>query len=161
MGTYISQTGGASASGALTEAIGNARLSLLCPNASGTVSTSIVAGMIAKAEAEADSILGPSFPVPPAASAVTQILKSCVTDIAVHRCYMRVTEFRNERGEPITKYDFDEAIKKLKEIASGQRDAGDEASTSKSALAGGTVYAATTRFVVVDSEHSTGMSGGF
>lgn len=161
MGQYISQTGGSGASGALTYAIGNERLAFICPASNGTVSTSVVAAMITKAEAEANSILGPVFSVPILTASVQEVVKMCVTDIAIYRCYQRVTEFRNERGEPIVRPDYDNAVKTLKELRSGERDMGSEATTSKSAIVGGTVYSSTHRFIVEQYENSSSATGGF
>lgn len=155
----LSQTGGTSATGDLTYAIGNSRLSVLCPASDGTVSSSIVASVLADAEAEVLSIVGPSFDVSAASSKA--VIKAHAKSIAVYRAYCRVTEFRNDRGEPIVKPDYLDAVKALKEIASGDRDMGDETSTAKSALVSGVVAYSTNAFIVETAESTTGPTGGF
>jgi len=134
----------------------------LCPNTdNGTVSTSAVATVITKAEAEVNSLLGPNFSVPVATSIVADIVKLCACDIAVHFCYKRTTEFRDDQGNTPVQPDFVEAVKRLKELKSGERDMGDEAATSKSSTVGGVVYYSTNAFIVETAESTDGPSGGF
>jgi phage gp36-like protein len=155
----LTQTGGASAAGDLTYAIGNSRLSVLCPNSAGNVSTATVAAVIADAEAEVLSILGPGFNVE--SGSTKAVVKAHTKQVAIYRCYCRVTEFRNERGEPVVKPDYIEAVAALKEIAAGQRDMGDETTTGKTATVSGVVNYSTKAFIVETAEGTTGPVGGF
>jgi phage gp36-like protein len=162
MGSYLSQTGGTSAAGDLTNAIGNDRLSLLCPASNGSVSTSTVTWVVNMAEAEVNSILGTGFSVPVATASVTNVIKRCATDIAVHFAYKRTTEFRGQDGKTPVHIDYEDARKVLTEIKNGARTMGSTAATGKSGLIGGTVYASTSRFIVEASEATTnGPTGGW
>lgn len=155
----LSQSGGTSATGDLTNAIGNARLSLLCPASNKTVSTATVAAVIADAEAEVLSILGPAFDT--SAASTKAIVKSHAKKIAVYYAYCRVTEFRNERGEVIVAPDYKVAVEALKEIAAGTRDMGDETATGKSAVVGGVYNSSTSSFILEPYESTVGPTGGF
>lgn len=161
MGDILTQTGGSGATGDLTNAIGNARLSILCAASDGTISTSVVSAVVTKAEAETKSILGPAFNVTATAVTTKEVVKVYCTDIAVYRAYCRVTEFRNEQGNPVTKPEYDNAVKCLTLIAKGARDMGDETSTSKSAVVSGVVNYSTKAFIVETNESTTGPTGGF
>ena len=161
MGNYLTQTGGSGATGDLTNAIGNERLSILCPDSSGYVSSAACTEVIDDAEAEVDSILGPGFTVPTTSPSVPRVVKLCAKNIATHFAYRRVTEFRDEQGRAGCFADYEQAIKRLKELRSGMRDMGDETS-SKSAQVPGTVYASTQKFIVdSDETTTTGPTGGF
>jgi phage gp36-like protein len=155
----LTQTGGASAAGDLTNAIGNPRLSLLCPASDGTVSTSIVSDVLTRTHAEVLSIIGPAYNV--ATAEAKTVVKVHATDIAIYRCYQRVTEFRNDRGEPIVKPDYVDAVAALKEIAKGIRDMGDETTTGKAVTVSGVVNYSTKAFIVETAESTTGPTGGF
>jgi phage gp36-like protein len=162
MGQYLSQTGGTSAAGDLTNAIGNTRLSLLCPATNGTVSTSVVTWVVNMAEAEVNSILGPGFSVPIATASVTNVVKRCACDIAVHFAYKRSTEFRTQDGKTPVAADYDDARKTLTDIRNGARTLGSTAASSKTGIVGGTVYASTQYFIVEASEATTtGPTGGW
>jgi len=146
----------------LTSAIGTPRLSQLCPNTSGTVSTAVVSAVILRAESEVNSILGPGFTVPITSSSVTTVIKSAATDIAVHYCYKRVTEFRGSKdGKTPVYQDYMDALDILREIRNGTRDGGSEATAAKSSLAGGTVYSSTQSFIIQTDEDTETPTGGF
>ena len=160
MGQVLSQTGGTSATGDLTNMLGNDRLALLCPASNGTVSTSAVTDIITDAEAEALSILGPGYNT---ASVTTKaVVKTHTKQIAIYYAYARKPEFRTERGDVVVAPQYERAIKALESIRDGDRDMGDETSTGKSALVGGTVNSSTSKFIVeTDETTSTGPTGGF
>jgi phage gp36-like protein len=90
-----------------------------------------------------------------------RIVKTHCKQIAIYYAYARAPEFRNERGECIMSQQYEMSVKALKEIASGQRDMGDETATGKSALVGGVVNASVKRFVVEQYETGDGPTGGF
>jgi len=159
MGDILTQTGGTGATGDLTTAIGNNRLSVLCGGSDGTVSTAIVTDVIESAESDALSILGPGFNTSAASSKT--VVKHQTKLIAVYYAYCRVPEFRNAQGETIVAPQYNKAIERLKDIAKGERDMGDETATGKSAVRGGIVNYSTKAFIVETAESSTGPTGGF
>lgn len=160
MGSILTQTGGPSAAGDLTFAIGNDRLAILCAEATaGVVSTSVVSWIIENAEAETYSILGPGFTVPfPSTSATARVIKRHATSIAVQLAYERKPEFRLQDGKTPVEKQYEAAVKALKEIRDGER-ALDNGQESK--LSGGTVYSGSTSFIVDPNEGSQAPSGGF
>ena len=162
MGNILTQTGGSGATGDLTNMIGNARLAVLCGGSDGYVSTTAVADVIADAEAEVLSILGPGYDVSSSSAVLTKaIVKTHAKQVALYYAYARHPEFRNERGDVITTPQYERAIKSLTDMRKGERDMGDESSTSKSALVGGTVNASIKKFIVESDESGDGPTGGF
>lgn len=143
----------------LENAIGTARLSIVCPDGSGGVSTASVNTVISDAEAEANSILGPGFTVP-LTSAAAQIVKACTRWIAIDFAYRNTIEFRDREGRTPTYRDYESAVSTLREIRNGERDMGNEETAGKSAVAGGTVYYSSQNFIVED-ETTESPTGGF
>jgi len=151
LGNYITVS-------SITTAIGTPRLAILCSNGSGGVSTAAVNAVIANAEAEVDSIIGPGFVVPQ--TSVAQVVKFYTTQIAIDFAYRGITEFRRADGKTPTYMDYENAVKALKELRSGERDMGNE--TTKSVIAsGGVVYYTTTNFILDSDETTQAPSGGY
>lgn len=161
MGDILSQTGGSGATGDLTNMLGNDRLAMLCPASDGTVSTTAVTDVIADAEAEVLSILGPGYDVSATAVTSKAIVKTHCKQIALYYAYARKSEFRNDRGDVVVAPQYERAIKALESIADGKRDMGDETATSKSAVVSGAVTYSTKSFIVEANESTTGPTGGF
>ena len=130
----------------------------LCGASNGTVSTAIVTQIVSYAESDANSILGPGFTVPQATAAVQTIVKRCTTDIAVHYCYKRSTEFRLQNGKTPVQGDYDDACKTLRQIVEGSRTMNDD---TGSALQGGVVYTSQGSFIIDTDEGSQSPTGGF
>lgn len=159
MGDILSQTGGTSATGDLTNMIGNDRLAMLCPATNGTVSTTAVTDIVEDAEAEVLSILGPGYNT--ANVTTKKVVKTHCKQIAIYYAYARKPEFRNDKGDVVVAPQYERAIKALESIRDGDRDMGDETTTGKSALTGGAINVSTKAFIVETSETTTGPSGGF
>ncbi|MFA4900932.1 MAG: phage protein Gp36 family protein [Brevundimonas sp.] len=138
---YLTQTWTGTPAGDLTNALTNASLTMLFSNGAGGCDATIGDAAIDDAEADADSILGPSFTVPVSTlSTAARILKRCVCDMTVYYGYERKPEFLVSGGDNPVQKRYDRATKILRDIKSGVRDLGTE-TAPKTANAGGTTYA--------------------
>ncbi|MFA4900962.1 MAG: phage protein Gp36 family protein [Brevundimonas sp.] len=159
---YLTQTWGVTPAGDLTNTVTNEILAALFPNGSGGLDSTAGDAAVYFAEAEANSILGPSFTIPTGTtSTVPVVVKRCICDMAVFFGYDRKPEFLTSNIENPAQKRFDRAKATLKDIKTGARDMGGEASTDKSGLTGGIVYASTAQFITETDESTDGPTGPY
>jgi phage gp36-like protein len=159
---YLTQTWTGTMAGDLTNAVGNQTLARLFDNGSAGCDSTAGDSAIDDAEADADSILGPSFLVPTGTTTTApRIVKRAVADMAVFYGYERAPEFTNSGGDNPQQKRYDRAVKLLKEIRNGERDMGAETAESKSGLTGGVVYYSTDQFITDDLEGTDGPTGPY
>lgn len=99
MGSYITQTGGASPVGDLTDEIGNTNLATVAPNGSGGVDVTKTERAIVNAEALIDGMLGADYTTP--LTPIPPVIKTIARFFAVYFLYEGRPEFTNANGDGV------------------------------------------------------------
>lgn len=120
MGNYLSQTGGtiATATGDLTDAVGNDLLAMLCPDGSGGISLAKVNSVIARAEGRIDVAVAPIYSVP--LTPVPAVIVAVATDLFVYYAYSNRPEFATRDGKNPANDRFLDAKDMLKAFMGGK-----------------------------------------
>jgi len=119
MGNYLNQTGGsiASATGDLTDEVGNDLLAQLCPDGSGGISQAKITRCIQRAEGRIDVALDPVYSVP--LSPVPDVIKTIASDLCVYYAYENRPEFATRDGKNPAAARFADAKEQLKLLKDG------------------------------------------
>lgn len=115
MGNYITQTGGTSAAGDLTNKLGNPTLVKLAPDGSGGVSATATESAITEAESLIDGMLGGAYSVP-FASPPPSVIKTIALSFAVYFLHSRRPEFTAERGRSPVEHYYTNAMSLLENL---------------------------------------------
>lgn len=115
MGNYLTQTGGLTPAGDLTDSFGNALLARLCDDGAGGVSATFTERAIKSAEAMINTDLGPFYTIPFAAP-VSDEIKTIAVMLCEYFLYQRLPEFRRADGTNPAEQGFKVARDMLKSL---------------------------------------------
>lgn len=154
---YLTQTGGATPAGDLTNALGNPLVLQLFGAGDGTALAAAITDVITRAESVVDGYLCGVYPVP--LTTGTQVLKTIATDVACYYAYARKPEFFAADGRNPWSKQYDNAMKMLGDLRDGKMRLNLETAPAP-ATVGGVVLSPAATFIV-DPDEGTAATGGF